>query len=80
MNLHDPIHVLLLGVFLAGYLTGVIVAVFVMWLEARKWCKQDRPWIGFDHGADDGCTVYGHYDRHGILHIDRVEFDGDGRG
>lgn len=74
MNLHDPTTVLLIGVFMVGFVAGVVFAGAVVWIETRKWRLS---FIGDDPaGSDDGCTVYGHYDARGVLHIDRVEMDG----
>ena len=77
MNLQDPVHVVLLAVFMAGFIAGVAFAGAIVWIETRKW---RRPFVGIDPaGKDDGCTVYGHYDARGVLHIDRVEIDGEAR-
>lgn len=51
----------------------------IVWIETRKWRRHDRLWIGFDCRKDEGCTVYGHYDARGVMHIDRVEMDGKQR-
>ena len=74
MSFHDPMSVLLLGIFMVGFVAGVAFAGAIVWIETRKW---SRPFAGINPaGNDDGCTVYGHYDARGVLHIDRVEMDG----
>ena len=59
------------------FIAGVAFAGAIVWIETRKW---RRPFAGINPaGNDDGCTVYGHYDDRGVLHIDRVEIDGEAR-
>jgi hypothetical protein len=56
-----------------GFVTGVVCTGAIVWIETRK-RKSPRTFVGFDYGKDDDCTVYGHYDVHGDMHIDRVEY------
>jgi hypothetical protein len=63
MSLHNPVTVLLLGVFMVGFLAGVVFAGFIFALETRKWRKRERVWIGSDPARADG-----------VMHIDHVEF------
>lgn len=74
MDLHNPIHVALLAAFIVGFLIGVVFGAFVAPIRRRK----ERAFIAIDRG-DEGCTIYGHCDVDGVLHIDRVEFDGEPR-
>lgn len=77
MNLHDPIHVVMLGVFIAGFVAGVAFAGAVVWLETARWRKRNRSFIGIDFaGAGDDYTIYEHYED-GVMHVDRVEMGGE---
>lgn len=56
------------------FVAGVAFASAIFWIETSKW---GRPFIGVDFGKHEGCTVYGYYDARGVMHIDRVEMDGE---